>query len=133
MIIGILKEIKPEENRVAMTPSGVEVMRQNGHQVLVEKSAGAGSGFTDEVYASAGADIVETAREIFERAQMVMHVKEPLPPEYDLIREDQIVFTYLHLAAAEELTFALMRSNSINIAYETIQLGHLYNTPLQPK
>ena len=121
MIVGILKEIKPEENRVAMTPSGVEVMRQNGHQVLVEKSAGAGSGFTDEVYASAGADIVETAREIFERAQMVMHVKEPLPPEYDLIREDQIVFTYLHLAAAEELTFALMRRNSINIAYETIQ------------
>jgi alanine dehydrogenase len=121
MIVGILKEIKPEENRVAMTPAGVEVMRRGGHQVLIESQAGAGSGFKDEVYAAAGADIVDTAKEIFDRAQMVMHVKEPLPAEYDLMREDQIVFTYLHLAAAEELTRALARSNSIDIAYETIQ------------
>ena len=121
MIVGILKEIKAEENRVCMTPAGVEVMRQNGHAVLVEKNAGTGSGFDDERYVAAGAEMIETAREIFERSDMVMHVKEPLPPEYDLIREDQIVFTYLHLAAAEELTHLLIKSNSINIAYETIQ------------
>ena len=121
MIIGILKEIKTEENRVSMTPAGVEVMVQNGHTLLVEKDAGKGSGFEDETYKEAGAEIVTTPQEIFERAEMVMHVKEPLPAEYGLIREDQIVFTYLHLAAAEELTHALIKSKSINIAYETIQ------------
>ena len=121
MIVGILKEIKAEENRVCMTPAGVEVMRQNGHTVLVEKNAGTGSGFEDERYVAAGAEMIETAREIFERSDMVMHVKEPLPPEYDLIREDQIIFTYLHLAAAEELTHLLIKSGSVNIAYETIQ------------
>ncbi|MGD8446611.1 MAG: alanine dehydrogenase [Desulfobacterales bacterium] len=121
MIIGILKEIKTEENRVSMTPAGVEVMVQNGHTLLIEKDAGKGSGFEDEEYKNAGAELVATAQEIFERAEMVMHVKEPLPAEYDLIREDQIVFTYLHLAAAEELTHALIKSKSINIAYETIQ------------
>jgi alanine dehydrogenase len=121
MIIGILKEIKTEENRVSMTPAGVEVMIQNGHTLLVEKDGGKGSGFEDEAYKNAGAEIVATPQEIFKRAEMVMHVKEPLPAEYDLIREDQIVFTYLHLAAAEELTHALIKSKSINIAYETIQ------------
>ncbi|GBC59844.1 alanine dehydrogenase [Desulfonema ishimotonii] len=121
MIAGILKEIKAEENRVAMTPAGVELMKQNGHTVLVEKAAGSGSGFEDEAYVQAGAEIVETAREIYDRSEMVMHVKEPLPAEYDLIRENQIVFTYLHLAAAEELTRALIRSNAVCIAYETIQ------------
>ena len=109
MIIGILKEIKAEENRVSMTPAGVEVMIQNGHTLLVEKDGGKGSGFENEDYKNAGAEIVATPQEIFERAEMVMHVKEPLPAEYDLIREDQIVFTYLHLAAAEELTHALSR------------------------
>jgi alanine dehydrogenase len=121
MIVGILKEIKTEENRISMTPAGVEVMIQNGHTLLVEKDGGMGSGFEDEDYKKAGAEIVATPQEIFQRADMVMHVKEPLPPEYDLIREDQIVFTYLHLAAAEELTDALIKSKSINIAYETIQ------------
>jgi alanine dehydrogenase len=121
MIVGILKEIKAEENRVSMTPAGVEVMKQNGHTILVEKNAGSGSGFENDIYAQAGAEIVDTPKEIFDRADMVMHVKEPLPPEYDLIRENQIVFTYLHLAAAETLTHALIKSNSINIAYETIQ------------
>ena len=121
MIIGILKEIKTEENRVSMTPAGVEVMIQNGHTLLVEKDAGKGSGFEDEDYKKAGAEMVATPQETFERAEMVMHVKEPLPAEYGLIREDQIVFTYLHLAAAEELTHALIKSKSINIAYETIQ------------
>ncbi len=121
MIVGILKEIKPEENRVSMTPAGVEVMVQNGHVLLVEKDAGKGGGFEDSAYAEAGAEIVSAPEEIFDRSEMVMHVKEPLPAEYDLIREDQIVFTYLHLAAAEELTQALMKSKSIDIAYETIQ------------
>jgi alanine dehydrogenase len=119
--VGILKEIKAEENRVCMTPAGVEVLKHNGHTVLVEKSAGAGSGFDDERYSQAGAEIIEGPKEIFARADMVMHVKEPLPSEYDLIRRDQIVFTYLHLAAAEELTRALIKSNAVCIAYETIQ------------
>jgi len=121
MIVGILKEIKTEENRVSMTPAGVEVMSQNGHTVLVEKFAGAGSGIEDSSYRDAGAEIVETPKEIFDRCEMIMHVKEPLPSEYDLIREEQIIFTYLHLAAAEELTRILMQRGSVNIAYETIQ------------
>jgi alanine dehydrogenase len=121
MIVGILKEIKAEENRVSMTPAGVEVIKQNGHSILVEKAAGSGSGFDDDAYEKAGAEIVESPNEIFQRGDMVMHVKEPLPPEYDLIREDQIVFTYLHLAAAEELTHILIKSKAVNIAYETIQ------------
>jgi len=121
MIVGILKEIKPEENRVAMTPAGAEIMKQNGHTVLVEKSAGCGSGFEDEAYINAGAEVVGSAAEIYKIADMVMHVKEPQPVEYEMIRKDQIVFTYLHLAAAEELTSALMKRESINIAYETIQ------------
>ncbi len=121
MLVGILKEIKAEENRVCMTPSGVEVMIANGHSVLVEKDAGSGSGFDDAMYIRAGAEMVDTPKEIFDRADMVMHVKEPLPSEYKMIREGQIVFTYLHLAAAEELTHALIRSKSVCIAYETIQ------------
>ncbi|MEJ2099210.1 MAG: alanine dehydrogenase [Desulfobacterales bacterium] len=121
MIVGVLKEIKAEENRVCMTPAGVEVMKQNGHEVLVEKDAGKGSGFSNRVYAEAGAEIVDTPAAIFKRAKMVMHVKEPLPSEYKLIRKDQIIFTYLHLAAAEELTQVLIKSGSIGIAYETIQ------------
>ena len=121
MIVGVLKEIKTEENRVCMTPAGVEVMKQNGHEVLVEKNAGMGSGFDNKAYQTTGAEIIDTPKEIFKRAKMVMHVKEPLPAEYDLIRKDQIIFTYLHLAAAEELTHVLIKSGSIGIAYETIQ------------
>jgi alanine dehydrogenase len=121
MIVGILKEIKAEENRVSMTPAGAEVMVHHGHTLLVEKAAGRGSGFEDEAYVRAGAHMVDTPKEIFERSDMVMHVKEPLPPEYDLIREDQIIFTYLHLAAAEQLTHELVKRRSVNIAYETIQ------------
>ena len=121
MIIGVLKEIKVAENRVCMTPAGVEVMTQHKHQVLVEKNAGLGSGFTDSAYQDAGATIIDTAAEIFSRADMVMHVKEPQPQEYPLIRKDQIVFTYLHLAADEKQTKALIEAGSVNIAYETIQ------------
>lgn len=121
MIIGILKEIKAEENRVSMTPAGVEVMKQEGHSILVEEAAGSTSGFEDGAYTWAGAEIVSTPQEIYERSDMVMHVKEPLESEYKLLREGQILFTYLHLAASRELTEALMASKSINIAYETIQ------------
>ncbi len=121
MIVGILKEIKTEENRVCMTPAGAEVLAQNGHTVLVEKSAGIGSGFDDAAYVNAGAEIVAAPKEIYDRAEMVMHVKEPLAPEYDLIRPGQIVFTYLHLAANLELTQSLIKSKAVCIAYETIQ------------
>ncbi len=121
MIIGILKEIKVAENRVSMTPAGVEVMIQHNHQVLVEKNAGLGSGFADNTYQEAGATMIATPAEIYSRADMVMHVKEPQPQEYPLIRKDQIVFTYLHLAADEKQTRALIAAGSVNIAYETIQ------------
>ena len=121
MKVGILKEIKVAENRVSMTPSGVEIMVQNGHEILVEKNAGMGSGFEDKEYIAAGATIAATCEQVFEKSEMVMHVKEPLPSEYDLIRENQIVFTYLHLAAAKELTGALLKSKSVCIAYETIE------------
>lgn len=121
MKVGILKEIKVAEKRVSMTPDGVEVMTQNNHEVLVEKNAGAGSGFSDSQYVKAGAKIVDTAADILSTSDMVMHVKEPQPEEYSMIRRDQIIFTYLHLAAEKNLTEALIQSNSINIAYETIQ------------
>jgi alanine dehydrogenase len=121
MIVGILKEIKTEENRVCMTPAGAEVMVQSGHTVLVENAAGLGSGFDDAAYAAAGAEMVAAREEIYARADMIMHVKEPLAPEYELIRPGQIVFTYLHLAANLELTQALIRSQAVCIAYETIQ------------
>ncbi len=121
MIVGILKEIKIEEHRVCMTPSGVVTMIHNGHTVLVEKNAGKGSGFEDAAYVEAGAVIVDTPAEIYKKSDMVMHVKEPQPSEYDMIRENQIVFTYLHLAADERQTKALIKSKSIDIAYETIE------------
>jgi alanine dehydrogenase len=121
MLVGILKEIKVLENRVCMTPAGVIAMKNNGHEVLVEKNAGAGAGFPDAEYIAAGATMADTPAQVFERCDMVMHVKEPQPSEYDLIRQDQIVFTYLHLAADEQQTKALIKSNSIDIAYETIE------------
>ncbi|GAB6145380.1 alanine dehydrogenase [Desulfocicer niacini] len=121
MIVGILKEIKVAEKRVCMTPAGVVAMVHNGHQVLVEKDAGAGSGFEDALYIEAGATIVDTPAEVYAQSDMVMHVKEPQPSEYDMIREGQIVFTYLHLAADEPQTMALMKSKSVCIAYETVE------------
>lgn len=120
MIVGVLKEIKNNENRVAMTPAGVELLKKGGHTVLIEKTAGVGSGFADNAYIAAGAEIVNTPKEIYDRSEMVMHVKEPLPQEYGMIREGQIVFTYLHLAADKELTDALIKSKAVCIAYETI-------------
>jgi alanine dehydrogenase len=121
MLVGILKEIKVLENRVCMTPAGVIAMKRNGHDVLVEKNAGAGAGFPDGEYLAAGAAMADTPAQVFEKCDMVMHVKEPQPSEYDMIREDQIVFTYLHLAADEQQTKALIKSKSIDIAYETIE------------
>ena len=121
MIVGILKEIKVAEKRVCMTPAGVSVMIQNGHEILVEKDAGVGSGYEDSLYIEAGATIVDTPADIYAKSDMVMHVKEPQASEYDLIREDQIVFTYLHLAADEPQTHALIKSKAICIAYETIE------------
>ena len=121
MIVGVLKEIKVLENRVCMTPAGVIAMKQNGHEVLVEKDAGTAAGFPDAEYVAAGATIADTASQIYEKSDMVMHVKEPLPAEYDMIREDQIVFTYLHLAADQPQTNALIKAKSVNISYETIE------------
>jgi len=121
MLVGILKEIKVLENRVCMTPAGVIAIKKNGHDVLVEKNAGAGAGFPDAQYVAAGAAMADTPAQVFEKCDMVMHVKEPQPSEYDMIREDQIVFTYLHLAADEQQTNALIKSKSIDIAYETIE------------
>lgn len=121
MIIGVPREIKANENRVALVPVGAQTLTGNGHKVVVETHAGVGSGFPDDVYRNAGAEIVGTAREVFERADMIMKVKEPLPPEYSLIRQGQIVFTYFHFASGKELTEAMMRSKCIAIAYETVQ------------
>jgi alanine dehydrogenase len=121
MIVGILKEVKAEENRVSMTPAGVEEMGQHGHTVLVETNAGSASGFKDNAYTKAGAEIIDTPEDMYTKADMIMHVKEPISMEYSFIRKDQIIFTYLHLASCEELTRTLIESGSINIAYETIQ------------
>lgn len=122
-VIGVPKEIKSNENRVGMTPVGVGAMVEAGHTVLVEKTAGQGSGFSDEAYIETGAEMLATAEEVYERADMIVKVKEPLPPEYDLMRPDQILFTYLHLAAEPELTKALMKNKVKAIAYETIELS----------
>jgi alanine dehydrogenase len=121
MIIGALKENKAEENRVSLSPGGVEFMRQNGHSVLVEKNAGKASGFGDALYKQAGAEIVVSSKEIFEKAEMIMRVKEPQRSEFKLLKKDQIYFAYLHLAASEEVTRAMIQAGSVNIAYETIQ------------
>ena len=121
MIVGILKEIKTEENLVCMSPGGVEFMRQQGHQILVEKNAGIASGFSDYYYKKAGAEIVVSPGDIFKRAKIIMRVKEPQPFEFKLIRRGQMYFSYLHLAASEELTRAMIKSKAICIAYETIQ------------
>ncbi len=121
MIIGVPREIKNNENRVALTPAGAETLRQAGHQVLIEKNAGAGSFFVDESYQKAGAEILKDKRQLFERAEMIMKVKEPLPEEYDLFRKNQILFAYLHLAPEPELTRVLIEKKVIAIAYETIE------------
>ena len=124
MIIGVPKEIKTQENRVSLTPAGVEDLKAAGHRVLVETMAGAGSGFTDEEYQASGAETVGTAAEVFAGADMILKVKEPLEPEYRLFREGQILFTYLHLAPDPKQAKALMDAGVTAFAYETVQVGH---------
>lgn len=122
VIIGVPKEIKDNENRVAITPAGVHAFVQAGHEVVIEQGAGLGSGFSDASYEEAGARILPSAEEVWRSAAMILKVKEPLPEEYRYFRSDLILFTYLHLAAAPELTRALMESGITAIAYETVQL-----------
>ncbi len=123
MIIGIPKEIKPpQENRVSLTPpAGADALIRAGHKVLIETEAGIGSGFTDESYTNVGAEILE-ADSIWQRADMILKVKEPLPSEYKYFRKGLIIFTFLHLANEPELTKALKNSKTIALAYETVQL-----------
>jgi len=123
MIIGIPKEIKAQENRVSVTPAVAHQLIHRGHTVLVEKGAGAGSGFPDEDYIHVGAEMIDTHEEVFARAELIVKVKEPLASEYGLLRKGQLLFTYLHLAANQELTEALMKSGATCIAYETIEVN----------
>ena len=120
MQIGVLKEIKTEENRVSMTPSGVEILARAGHRVMIEQGAGLGSGFDDDQYRAAGAEIAATPAAIYAQAELVLHVKEPQTQEYGLIRPGQILFTYFHFAASESLTRAMLASGAVCIAYETV-------------
>jgi alanine dehydrogenase len=122
MIIGVPKEIKSNENRVALVPGGAEGLVQAGHTVLIEKGAGVGSGFEDETYTGVGAAIVESASDVWARADMIVKVKEPIASEWPHMRKDQVVFTYFHFAASEPLTQAVMKSGCVAIAYETVQL-----------
>jgi alanine dehydrogenase len=124
MIIGVPKEIKEQEQRVALLPSGTTQLTKHGHSVLVETNAGLGSGYPDQDYVKAGAEIVEQAKEVFARADMIVKVKEPLKAEFPLLRKGQILFTYLHLAASKSLTEALLKSGVTGVAYETIQVDH---------
>ncbi len=124
MRIGVPKEIKNNENRVAITPAGVATLTAAGHEVYVESGAGTGSGFSDESYAAIGANILAAAADVWSTADMILKVKEPLPSEYGYFREGLILFTYLHLAAAPELAAALLEKKVIGIAYETVEVNH---------
>jgi len=121
MIIGVAKEIKNNENRVGLTPAGTEALRRAGHTVLIEKHAGAGSGFSDEQYQKAGGVIIADKKQLFDKADMIIKVKEPLAEEYGLFHEGQILYTYLHLAPEPELAKALLEKKVVGIAYETIE------------
>ncbi|MBN3581718.1 alanine dehydrogenase [Algoriphagus aestuarii] len=121
MIIGVPKEIKNNENRVALTPAGAKELVKRGHQVYVQHTAGEGSGFTDDAYAEAGATILPTIEATYEIAEMIMKVKEPIEPEYKLIKENQLLFTYFHFASYEPLTKAMVESKSVCLAYETVE------------
>ena len=123
MNIGVPKEIKAQENRVALLPSAAYQLTRRGHRVIVETNAGAGTGFADAAYASAGAEVVATHAEVFERGDLIVKVKEPLEEEWPLLREGQILFTYLHLAASKKLTDALLARKITGIAYETVEVN----------
>ncbi len=120
MIIGIPKEIKTAENRIAMPPSGVETLVNKGHKVIVEKAGGLGSAFYDEDYLKAGAEIAPTAREVWNQAEMIIKVKEPLESEWDLIKPDQVLFTFFHFASSRELTLGVQKTGCVAVAYETV-------------
>jgi len=122
MLIGIPKEVKKGEYRVGIVPAGVKTLVDAGHRVVVEKKAGEGSGISDDDYIRAGAEVREAKKDIWDEAEMIMKVKEPLPPEYDLMHEDQIIFTFFHLAPERTLTQALLERRVIAVAYETIEL-----------
>jgi alanine dehydrogenase len=122
MIVGVPTEVKDFESRVSTTPGGVAELTARGHRVLVEAGAGEGSGFSDDAYSRAGAEIVQTHAGVFDQADLIIKVKEPVPPEYSLLRENQLLFTYLHLAADESLTRCLMERKVQAVAYETVQL-----------
>ena len=121
MIIGVPKEIKNNENRVGMTPSGVQEMTKRGHVVYVQATAGVNSGFSDEAYTAAGAKIVPTIEEVYATAEMIVKVKEPIASEYGLVRKGQLVFTYFHFASSEPLTKAMIESGAVCCAYETVE------------
>ncbi len=122
MIIGVPKEIKNNENRVGMTPAGVAELVKRGHSVYVQQTAGSNSGFADEDYVNVGAQMLPTIEEVYAAAEMIVKVKEPIAPEYKLIRRGQVVFTYFHFAADRALTEAMIESGGICIAYETVEL-----------
>ena len=119
--VGVPKEIKNNENRVGMTPAGVAELVRRGHQVFVQHTAGEGSGFSDEAYTTAGAQILPAIEDVYRQADMIVKVKEPIEPEYALVREGQVVFTYFHFACEEELTHAMLKSKAVCIAYETVE------------
>ncbi len=122
MIVGVPKEIKNNENRVALTPAGAFELTKRGHTVYVQSTAGDGSGFVDEEYAEAGAHMLPTIEEVYDKAEMIMKVKEPIESEYKLIKKDQLVFTYFHFASYEPLTRAMISSGAVCLAYETVEL-----------
>lgn len=124
MIIGVPKEIKTNENRIALVPAGAEAFTTRGHTVYIEQGAGLGSGFPDEAYVAAGAQILPTADAVWAKADMIMKVKEPIAVEWPRMRKGQVIYTYFHFAAAEELTRAVIKSGAIAVAYETVQLPH---------
>lgn len=121
MKVGIPREVKNNEFRVAITPAGVHELVRHGHQVVIEESAGVGSAITDEEYVAAGAQILPTADEVWATADLLLKVKEPIAEEYHRLRKDQTLFTYLHLAASRECTDALLESGTTAIAYETVE------------
>ena len=132
MKVGIPKEIKNNENRVGMTPAGVAAMTARGHEVFVQHTAGDGSGFSDDEYVGAGAKIVPTIEAVYREAEMIVKVKEPIEPEYSLVRKGQLLFTYFHFACEKELTDAMLKSGAICLAYETVQLPNGSLPLLQP-
>jgi alanine dehydrogenase len=124
MIIGVPKEIKTNENRVALVPAGAELLVGAGHTVYVEQGAGLGSGFADELYEKAGARLLPTAEDVWAKAEMIVKVKEPIAVEWPRMRPGQVIYTYFHFAASEELTRAVVNSGAIAVAYETVELSN---------